>query len=166
MSDFGAVRLDEHGFSLLLEEHERVILGDLAAQLIQVLEDPEDPVAERLYPDAYPDDAEASAEFRRLTRGDLDDARIAGATLLLETIPEDQDAPILPLDRAGAERVMRSLGDLRHVLAERLGISVASPEGDPNDQFTMLYDWLGYLQESLVLALVSGDEESGRLARA
>ncbi|RLP84191.1 DUF2017 family protein [Mycetocola lacteus] len=159
----GAVHLDQNGFTLLLEEHERAILSDLAVQLIEVLEDPTDPVSERLYPDAYPEDAEASAEFRRLTRGDLDDARIHGARLLADTIPAD---PAPALSRADAETVMRALGDLRQVLAERLSITTQTPEADPEEPLTGLYDWLGYIQESLVLALVRGDEESGRLAKS
>ena len=37
--------------------------------------EPEDPVLARLFPTAYPDDAEAAGEFRRFTEGTLRDGK-------------------------------------------------------------------------------------------
>ena len=63
------------------------------------------------------------------------------------------------LDEAQATAWLRSITDIRLVLAARLGILEDGDEGDIHDQESALqrvvYDWLAGVQEFLVLALQS-----------
>jgi hypothetical protein len=58
------------GVRLVLESEEAMLLSELADQVdsVLLLGEPSDPALGRLLPSAYPDDAEASAEFSRYTR--------------------------------------------------------------------------------------------------
>src|SRR5690606_29184222 len=73
----------------------RHLLG-LVDEFIALLDGPRDPAdggLNRLAPDPYPDDAEASAEYRRSTRDDLFDQRLADA-LDVRTTLEDFDGTL------------------------------------------------------------------------
>ncbi len=130
---------------------------------------PEDPVLARLFPTAYPADEEAAAEFRRFTEGSLRDGKAAGASTIIDEL-EEAGLPTEPaedglmidveLDEATAETWLRSFTDLRLALATRLGIEdgdedvwAAMPDEDPRAQAHDIYEWVGYLQETLVDAL-------------
>lgn len=129
--------------------------------------EPEDPVLARLFPTAYPADEEAAAEFRRYTEGSLRDHKAAGAAAVIDILeesglpprPEDGLFIDVELDPAQAMTWMRSFTDMRLAIATRLGIE----EGDedywrqldddaPEAQVHDIYEWVGYLQETLVLA--------------
>jgi hypothetical protein len=130
---------------------------------------PEDPVLARLFPTAYHDDEEAAAEFRRYTEGGLRDGKAAAAISIIDTLEEaglpaelDQDGLVIDveLDPATAETWLRSFTDLRLALATRLGVEeddddywLALPDEDPRSQAHDIYQWVGYLQETLVAAL-------------
>ncbi|MBD8726852.1 DUF2017 domain-containing protein [Frigoribacterium sp. CFBP 13707] len=140
---------------LTLPDHERALLADLVAQLVTVLEggDPGDPAMARLLPSAYPDDEEAAAEFRRFTADDLTARKVANARRVLDDLGPP---PTSRLDEAGQQSWLRTLTDLRLVLGSRLGVTDGGPA--PTDDPAALvmndvFDWLGYLQESLVQAL-------------
>ncbi len=131
--------------------------------------EPEDPVLARLFPTAYPDDEEAAAEFRRFTEGGLRDGKAQSAISIIDMLEEAGLPPELTedglmidveLDQATAETWMRSFTDLRLALATRLGVEEgdedfwhALPDSDPRAQAHDIYDWVGYLQETLVHAL-------------
>ena len=134
-------------------------------------QEPEDPVLARLFPTAYPDDEEAAAEFRRFTEGALRDGKAAAAVAIIDGL-EDAGLPQeltedglmidVELDEATAEAWMRSFTDLRLALATRLGIEEGDeaywyslPDDDPRAQAHDIYEWVGYLQETLVGALSS-----------
>jgi hypothetical protein len=133
--------------------------------------EPEDPVLARLFPTAYPADEEASAEFRRFTEGALRDGKAAGACDIIDQLEDAGLPPELTedglmidveLDEATAETWLRSFTDLRLALATRLGIEdgdedvwAAMPDEDPRAQAHDIYEWVGYLQETLVDALSS-----------
>ena len=132
--------------------------------------EPEDPVLARLFPTAYHDDEEAAGEFRRFTEGTLREGKAAGATAIVEALEEAGLPPELAeeglmidveLDPAAAEAWMRSLTDLRLALATRLGIEEGDEDywdqladEDPRGQVYGIYQWLGYLQETLVESLM------------
>ena len=145
------------GDDLLLDlpEHEARLLGDLVAQLVTVLEggDPGDPAVARLLPSAYPDDEEAAAEFRRFTADDLTARKLANARRVLD----DVAAPTADrLDAAGQQSWLRTLTDLRLVLGSRLGVTADGPAPSDDPHVVVMhdvFDWLGYLQESLVQTL-------------
>jgi hypothetical protein len=135
------------------------------------VEEPDDPVLKRLLPDGRPDDAEASAEFRRFTERDLRQAKVAHALVVhhvlevaMAEVDVDVDEPEsafvdveLTDDQAGDW--MRTLTDLRLAIAERIGIRPDDDrywEGlDPDDPRVMVYRvyiWLAGVLESLIEA--------------
>src|SRR2546430_9870948 len=69
---------------------EVAVLRQVASEVIGLLSDNfdrDDPVVERLFPDAYPEDAEQGADFRRCTEGVLKTAKIAQAAAVLAQLP-------------------------------------------------------------------------------
>ena len=132
--------------------------------------EPEDPVLARLFPTAYPEDEEAAAEFRRYTEADLRNGKAAGAATVIDTLedaglpPEPEDGLFIDveLDPATAMTWLRSFTDMRLAIATRLGIEEGDEDvwyslsdDDPRAQVHDIYEWVGYLQETLVRA-VSG----------
>jgi len=145
------------GDDLLLDlpEHEARLLGDLVAQLVTVLEggDADDPAVARLLPSAYPDDEEAAAEFRRFTSDDLTARKLANARRVLDDLAPPAAER---LDQAAQQSWLRTLTDLRLVLGSRLGVTADGPAPSDDPQVMVMhdvFDWLGYLQESLVQTL-------------
>ncbi|TFC91527.1 MULTISPECIES: DUF2017 family protein [Cryobacterium] len=159
-----------------------------ASQLIDLLEAAEthrlgtsgDPALRRLLPDAYTDDPEAAAEFRRFTADDLLERKVRNARCLLATLGEepladvadepddaelndadtaadDADQPVtIDLDADDVQAWLRTLTDLRLTLAERLEIGSDGVPGRSDDEAPFLhdiYDWFGMVQESLVYAI-------------
>jgi hypothetical protein len=132
-------------------------------------QEPDDPVLARLFPTAYPGDEEASADFRRFTEGSLRDGKAAAAIAIIDGLEEAGLPPELTeeglmidveLDEPVAETWLRSFTDLRLALATRLGVEEddeaywhALPDDDPRAQAHDIYEWVGYLQETLVAAL-------------
>lgn len=131
--------------------------------------EPDDPVLRRLFPSAYADDDEAAAEFRRFTEGALRDGKAGSAGTIIDALEEaglprhlEEEGLIIDveLDEAAAMSWLRSFTDLRLALATRLGIEeddedywLALPDEDPRARAHDIYDWVGYLQETLVHAL-------------
>jgi len=128
---------------------------------------PEDPVLARLFPTAYADDAEAAAEFRRYTESDLRNGKAAGAAAIIDALEEaglpDQPEDGMFIDVELSPQVaitwMRTFTDMRLAIATRLGIEegdeerwYALPDEDPERQVHDIYEWVGYLQETLVQA--------------
>ena len=132
---------------------------------------PEDPVLARLFPTAYVDDDEAASDFRRFTEGGLRDGKAAAAGLIIDTLEDAGLPPELTEDglvidveltRSEAETWMRAFTDVRLALATRLGVEAGDedywhslPDEDPRAQAHDIYEWVGYLQETLVEALTS-----------
>lgn len=130
---------------------------------------PEDPVLARLFPTAYPDDEEAAAEFRRFTEGGLRDGKAAAAGSVIDTLeeaglPDELEGSGLmidvELDPQSAQTWLRAFNDIRIALATRLEIEEGDeefwyslPDDDPRAQAHDIYEWMGYLQETLVMAL-------------
>jgi hypothetical protein len=131
--------------------------------------EPEDPVLKRLFPSAYRGDDEAAAEFRRFTEGSLRDGKARAAALIIDTLeeaglppePGDEELTIdVELDEETAQIWLRSFTDLRLALGTRLGVEegdeerwFSMPDEDPRAQAHHVYEWLGYLQETLVQSL-------------
>ncbi len=131
--------------------------------------EPDDPVLARLFPTAYPDDEEAAGEFRRFTEGTLRDSKARAASLIIDMLEEAGLPPELTedglhidveLDPAQAVSWLKSFTDVRLALATRLGVEegdddfwLALPDDDPRTHVHDIYDWVGYLQETLVEAL-------------
>ena len=154
---------------------ETELLGDLATQVIELLDEgselPEDrllaavgiggssgpssdPAIARLLPNAYLDDDHASQEFRYLTENSLISRKIANARQFRESMTSGGDVQLSP---EVAQAWMRTLVDMRLIIATRLGIEHDGDEGhaDTDDDIMMqdVYAWLGMVQGSLVDAL-------------
>jgi Domain of unknown function (DUF2017) len=119
---------------------------------------PEDPVLARLLPDAYSDDERAAGDFRRYTERDLRSGKVAAARTVLTTLPEGGGQVELSADDAQAW--LRAINDVRLALGVRLSITEDFAErmgqldpDDPRSAYFWVYDWLTYLQETLVRAL-------------
>ena len=119
---------------------------------------PDDPVLARLLPDAYRDDSEAAGEFRRFTEQELRSGKLAAAQTVLDTLPEDGGR--VELTDEDAQVWLRALNDVRLALGVRLEITEDTAQrtqdldpADPRSAYLWVYDWLTYLQETLVRAL-------------
>ena len=139
-------------FRLRLPRDERVLLRSLPGQLRRLLvEAPDDPSLERLFPPAY-DDAESEAEYRGLMGDELLEGRRRALRVIEETIDRDR------LTKEQAEAWLTALNDLRLVLGTRLDVTDdmllerLRPD-DPNALEISLYAYLSWLQEQLVEAL-------------
>ena len=154
-----------------LEPHEVALLRGLLGELRGILDagaapgGAEDggapsPVAERLLPDAYPDDAEASAEFRRFTADDLTEAKAANATTVEATLAEadargaGRRGLLVVLDPTGAQAWLRTLNDLRLAISVPLRIDESDAwRARAPEESARLYDWLTFAQGSLIEAV-------------
>ena len=112
----------------------------------------DDPALARLFPNAYPDDDEAAAEFRRYTRDGLVERKSANSGLISAALTAAPDDGRLTVLRDDAEQWLPALTDLRLVLAERLGIH-HDDDPLPENELADVYQWLGELQWALVEAL-------------
>jgi Domain of unknown function (DUF2017) len=133
---------------------------ELAAMvgLSESAEVPDDPVLARLLPDGYRDDPEAANEFRRFTESGLRTAKVESAQTLLSTLPAGGGK--VKLSPEQAEAWLRTLNDVRLALGVRLGVtddfdglSEDVEADDPRFAYVQVYQWLAFLQESLVAAL-------------
>ncbi|WP_395818198.1 DUF2017 family protein [Curtobacterium flaccumfaciens] len=147
------------GVHLGLSSGERDLLASLTEQLQQVLggDLSTDPLSERMFPDAYPGDDEASAEFRKYTQSDLLTQKTTNASIVHDWLTGTRDGS---LDAEDEQAWLRTLTDLRLTIADRLGIEDAdgearSVEADAGVGLRDVYDWLGYVQEHLVVTLTS-----------
>lgn len=167
------------GVELALEEVETALLSSLASQMIDlvgVVDDPDadplaamvgidpeaapsdDPAVRRLLPDAFMDDPDAAAEFRRFTERDLRDRKARDARTVHDDVAHAGQGSIT-LSIAG-ERLSAWLGflnDARLVLGARLEVTeenhdelVDLPPDDPRAPLHEVYGWLTYVQDSMV----------------
>jgi len=178
------------GAYAVLDQHEAGLVANLAAQVAELVRDsatpptgsedplealvgldgpaqaPEDPVLQRLLPDAYRDDEEGAADFRRFTEQGLREGKVRNAQTVIASLEaggmgdESDDDVDVDLDADQVQAWLRSLTDIRLALATRLDITEddedrwsSLPEDDPAYVMHEIYDWLGFVQESLVLAL-------------
>ena len=122
----------------------------------------EDPVLKRLFPDAYPHDVAAAADFRRFTERGLKATKVAEAHVVLDRLAATElGAHDLKIPRDEVESWLRTLTSVRLAVAIRLGIHDAAsadelaalPDEDPRSFMVSVYDWLGFAQETLISAL-------------
>jgi len=121
-------------------------------------ERPDDPALARLLPDAYADDDEASSEFRRFTERSLRETKMNHAATVLRALAEADRKVVVPDDEIASW--MGALNDLRLALGTRLGLTEDNhedfydlDEDDPGFVQVHVYDWLTFLQETLVQAV-------------
>jgi hypothetical protein len=169
------IKADGEQIVIHIEPIEVKVLGDLAHQLLDITspnsevvenEDPlaaligidsqaakpTDPILTRLFPDAYPDDPDASMEFRRFTERSLRDTNVTRAKRVLADL---EGRTKLTLNSDQWQQWVGFLNSLRLALGTRLEIDQESwneerSESDPLYQLHELYDWLTWMQETLI----------------
>ena len=170
-------------YILELSESEREVLINLSGQIIEILAErvdaattdplaamvgitrhdspPDDEVLMRLLPNAYADPVDAS-EFRRYTESDLRGKKRSHAMLMRSQLME-LDGEELLIDSGDALAWLGAMNDIRLALGVRLEVDETSHQrlellspDDPMHAVFAVYSWLGWLQESLVLALMEG----------
>lgn len=148
-----------------LDAEEATLLQTLAGQVAEVVAaglstggastSGTDPAMTRLLPDAYADDPEASAEFRRFTATGLADRKLRNAETVVRSLNGAGVTGSVSLDEQEAQAWLRSLTDIRLTIAARLGIETEEDDAGRSIDPLMreIYDWLGFVQNSLVEAL-------------
>ena len=142
-------------FLLTMEPQERDLIRQLLDELRELLAlSPDDPRVRRLYPSAHAEDAELESEYRRLTRDELLNGRLASIDAVEATV----DAELLDLDQLTAW--MQAVNALRLVLGTMLDITDDDDElsfnpDDPNARTVALYGYLGGLLDEIVDAQLS-----------
>lgn len=125
---------------------------------MELLED-RDPVLDRLFPAAYEDDADA-LEFRRFTEMGLRQQKQANARTFVDSLRSTGDKVTLTRDQAMAW--LATFNDMRLALSVRIGIkdeadtarlAALDAESDERGALFGVYEYLSFLQESLVHAL-------------
>jgi hypothetical protein len=177
----GFHRHGENSYVAEFAESERDVLLNLIEQLIELLSErvdhghedplaalvgitshdspPEDEVLRRLLPNAYTDEVQAS-EFRRYTESTLRGKKQAHAMSMRMHLKASDDG-IVDLDHDNANAWLGALNDIRLALGVRLKVDQNSSEqlellapDDPMRGVFAVYTWLGWLQESLLSALM------------
>lgn len=177
----GFHRHGENSYVAEFAESERDVLLNLIEQLIELLSErvdhghedplaalvgitshdspPEDEVLRRLLPNAYADEVQAS-EFRRYTESTLRGKKQAHAMSMRMHLKASDDG-IVDLDHDNANAWLGALNDIRLALGVRLKVAQNSSEqlellapDDPMRGVFAVYTWLGWLQESLLSALM------------
>jgi hypothetical protein len=138
----GVLRVD-------LTEAEAALLAGLLDDLADVVvePDPDDPVIQRLYPDGYSDDDEASREYRELVQADLQAERIGRLQACRAELPAGNGR--MALDEEAVDRWLRVLNDLRLGLGTRLGVT-EEEDLDESRPAVQIYAWLTAVQDMLV----------------
>ncbi|WP_198141764.1 DUF2017 domain-containing protein [Micromonospora sp. ATCC 39149] len=144
------------------------VLRKVATEVVGLLTDGfdhTDPVVGRLFPEVYPDDSAGTAEFRKYTEGDLKTGKIDQAGAILAALPDSAGGEV-QLDAEAAEAWLRGLNDARLAMGVRLEIKDGTDLGaeldeavaaDPSSSRVFqlsVYAYLGYLQESLLNAML------------
>ncbi len=177
----GFHRHGDNAFVAEFSESEREVLINLVEQIIELLGErtdnhvddplaamvgitthdspPEDEVLLRLLPNAYADQVDA-AEFRRYTESTLRAKKYGHSMSMRITLKSAVDG-IIEVDHDGANDWLGAMNDIRLALGVRLKVEQTSHEelellapDDPMRGVYAVYSWLGWLQESLIVALM------------
>ena len=157
------VNLVEQIIELLGERKDQDSSDPLAAMIGITDHDspPDDEVLLRLLPNAYSDLVDAS-EFRRYTESTLRTKKQSHAMSVRIDLKSSSDGCI-EIDRVGAHAWLGAMNDIRLALGVRLKLQETTNEDlenltadDPMRAVYAVYSWLGWLQESLLRALMDG----------
>jgi hypothetical protein len=180
-SSEGFKRHGDHSYVAQFADSEKEVLLNLCEQIIELLAErtdhgnddplaamvgitshdspPEDDVLQRLLPNAYADSVDSS-EFRRYTESTLRAKKQAHAIVMRIHLKSSEDG-IVDLDHDNANAWLGAINDIRLALGVRLKVESNSHEhleilapDDPLRGVYAVYTWLGWLQESLLAALI------------
>ena len=184
--EHGFFRHGDNAYLANFTEAEREVLLNLAEQIIELLAErvdhhnedplaamvgitvhdtpPEDEVLLRLLPNAYADQVDAS-EFRRYTESTLRQKKQAHAMAMRMHIKTAVDG-VIELDHDSANAWLGAMNDFRLALGVRLRVDTNTQQDlellapdDPMRGVYAVYSWLGWLQESLIDALMDESQQ-------
>jgi hypothetical protein len=148
----------------LLHESEDQSQQDPLAVLVGIrdlAEKPADPALLRLFPDAYRKDESAANDFRRYTEADIRSKKTLAVDEAIKIL--DRAESKIELTQPEAQIMLAAINDTRLVLATRLGLAdeltldeLLAAEGETGG-VAHLYEWLTWLQETLVRAVMAAD---------
>jgi hypothetical protein len=181
----GFFRHGDNAYLANFTEAEREVLVNLTEQIIELLAErvdhhnddplaamvgitahdtpPDDEVLLRLLPNAYADQVDAS-EFRRYTESTLRQKKQAHAMAMRMHLKAAVDG-VVELDHDSANAWLGAMNDVRLALGVRLKVEenthqeleLLAPD-DPMRGIYAVYSWLGWLQESLIDALMDENQ--------
>ena len=181
----GFFRHGDNAYLANFTEAEREVLLNLTEQIIELLAErvdhhnddplaamvgitshdtpPDDEVLLRLLPNAYADQVDAS-EFRRYTESTLRQKKQAHAMAMRMHLKAAVDG-VVELDHDSANAWLGAMNDVRLALGVRLKVEenthqeleLLAPD-DPMRGVYAVYSWLGWLQESLIDALMDENQ--------
>jgi hypothetical protein len=181
----GFFRHGDNAYLANFTEAEREVLVNLTEQIIELLAErvdhhnddplaamvgitahdtpPDDEVLLRLLPNAYADQVDAS-EFRRYTESTLRQKKQAHALAMRMHLKAAID-DVVELDHDSANAWLGAMNDVRLALGVRLKVEenthqeleLLAPD-DPMRGVYAVYSWLGWLQESLIDALMDENQ--------
>jgi len=149
----------DDGWRLNLDFEERSLLVRLMDELRALLTSTDDnPLLNRLFPTAYPDDEEKEAEYQRLMREELVASRLASINMVTSLLAPDAPAVF---DEERTVAFMQSINAIRLVLGTLLGITddesadaaQAAADAGTESPEHQLYDFLSWLLEWTVRSL-------------
>jgi hypothetical protein len=140
-------------YAIDIPASQRELLRKLPLELRSLL-DSDHPSLLRLFPPAYPDDPERSAEYDSMVRAQLVSSRKHALDILEKTIDAEQ------VDAEELAAWLSVLNDLRLFLGTSLDVTEETfdepmPGDDPAGQAMALYLYLGWLEEQAVEALAA-----------
>ena len=135
-------------FKVTFPPHIRAFLVQIGSELDSAL-DADHPALTRLFPTAYPDDAERDAGYQVFAHGALIDQRREA----IRQVAETADADELTLETLS--QWMRVINDTRLVLGTILDVSDGEElvVDDSNEEIVDVYELLGYLLSEIIEAL-------------
>ncbi len=181
----GFFRHGDNAYLANFTEAEREVLVNLTEQIIELLAErvdhhnddplaamvgitahdtpPDDEVLLRLLPNAYADQVDAS-DFRRYTESTLRQKKQAHALAMRMHLKAAVDG-VVELDHDSANAWLGAINDVRLALGVRLKVEenthqeleLLAPD-DPMRGVYAVYSWLGWLQESLIDALMDENQ--------
>ena len=134
-------------FKLTLAPDERALLAALPDQLESLLT-ADDPglAGKRLFPPAYPDDAERNGEYQRLMRDELVRGRVEALAIVRDTIAAER----LTADQLDAW--IRAINDARLVLGTLLDVSEEQDPLDVDPESADVHQRIAYVVLSGIVA--------------
>lgn len=186
----GFKRHGDHSYIAEFGDSEKEVLLNLCEQIIELLAEridhghedplaamvgitshdspPDDEVLHRLLPNAYADQVDA-AEFRRYTESTLRQKKQAHAISMRIHLKTADDGTV-DLDHDNANAWLGALNDIRLALGVRLKVEKRSQEelellapDDPLRGVYGVYTWLGWLQGTLLEALIDDSDDDAEL---
>jgi hypothetical protein len=147
-------------FSLRLSIPERGLLRLLPREAQGLLDQRSDPAVRRVFPVAYPSDAEAESAYRDLVGGELARKHRDELEVLASTADANEVDSIQLGQWLGALEVLRLMLGTSLDVSEELEEDL--PESDPRSSQVSVYRYLSWLQGEVIEALGAGLPSEGR----